>query len=72
MTYETYYSDGGHGGPHATFRRAYAHALRTLRGSTSTHIVEIRPAASAAIGGYYPGNFTSFYVSNYKSFYRRE
>ena len=72
MSYETYYSDGGHGGPHATFRHAYAHALRTLRGCQATYVVEIRPTTSSYTGGYHPGNFTSFYVSNYKSHYRRE
>lgn len=62
-TYEIYYSDGGHCGPHKTFVDAYSYAISVMRGNKVTKHVEIRPNDSVAKGGFAIANIGSFYVS---------
>ncbi len=63
MTYEVYYNDGGHCGPFAEFSDAYAHALKVLKGTRFTRIIEIRYTNDTVTGGYVPKNPRSFYVN---------
>ena len=51
MTYELFYSYGGHGGPYQSLEHARAAAEAMLE-SFPRHSIDIRPRVASGIGGY--------------------
>ena len=63
MTYELYYSSGGHGGPHHGSKAAEDFARRFIRGHNGrTSCIEIRPHTSTEVGGFGPRHRGSIYI----------
>jgi hypothetical protein len=69
MTYEIYYSDGGHIGPFASLQEAKDYANKVLEGISLVYraSAEIRPIDSKVIGGYRSNNVNSVYLRNYRT-----
>jgi hypothetical protein len=61
--FELYYSDGGHGGPHADFFTAVEEAKLRIAGCQSISMIEIRPRTSAVRGGFKTANSESCYLA---------
>jgi hypothetical protein len=68
MTYEIYYSTGGHCGPFDSLKEASDYALKYLNGLSQQKVaVEIRPENSGITGSFKDGRLCSLYVRNYRT-----
>lgn len=54
ITYELFYSTGGHGGPYTDLAAARAMAHAMLSSNLVMHAIEIRPRCAEGVGGYGP------------------
>ncbi len=52
MSYELFYSCGGHGGPYWTLEHAIESARARIRGQASLHSVRIVERTADGVGGY--------------------